>query len=132
LGAYELSKNNTAIGVRYYCAESWPAEDDDEEFLYLIEPVGTQLRQVLEARIGFRRYDRPKFVDTSGMATVTAALGQGKLGHFDLVLRMKITVQNSDPRLYPDTPGTTSREEIQRFTWDGTRYRASMITQNRP
>ena len=36
---------------------------------------------------------------------------------------MKITVANSDPRLYPDAPRTTSREEIQRFTWDGTRYR---------
>jgi len=123
-GSYELSQDSRAIAVRYFCSASWPAEDDDEEFLYLLEPIGKQLRQVLEARIGFRRYERPKFISTSGVGAVTPLPAQGKSGYFDLILRMKITVENSDPRLYPDAPGTTSREESQRFTWDGTHYRA--------
>lgn len=123
LGAYELAQNRSAIGVRYSCSASWPAEDDDDEFLYLLEPVGKQLRQVLEAHIGFRRYERPKFIATSGVGTITATPAHGKRDYFDLILHTKITVENSDPRLYPDTPGTTTREEVQRFTWDGTRYR---------
>ena len=105
LGAYALSQNSHAIGVRYSCSASWPAEDDDDEFLYLFEPVGKQLRQVLEARIGFSSYERPKFIATSGVGTVTAPPAQAKTGYFDLLLRMKITVENSDPRLYPDAPG---------------------------
>src|SRR6187431_2398785 len=123
LGAYALSQNSHAIGVRYSCSASWPAEDDDDEFLYLFEPVGKQLRQVLEARIGFSSYERPKFIATSGVGTVTAPPAQGKPGYLDLLLRMKITVENSDPRLYPDTPRTSTSEKTQRFTWDGTRYR---------
>jgi hypothetical protein len=123
LGAYELSRDSSAIGVRYSCSGSWPAADDDEEFLYLLEPVGNLLRQVLEARIGFRNYDRPQFTDTSGVGTVTASPVPGKSGYFDLLLRMKITVENSAPQAHPEPPVITSREETQRFAWDGTRYR---------
>ena len=89
----------------------------------MLESVGKQLRQMLEVRVSFRHYERLKFIDTSGVGTVTAEPAHGKEGHLDLILRTKITVENSDPRLYPDTSETTSREELQRFTWDGTRYR---------
>ena len=129
LGPYQIARESRAIGVRYSCSETWPAADADDEFLYLLEPIGKQLRQVLEVQIGFRHYDRPAFTDTSGIGTLSVLPEQAKAGYFDLLVRMSTTVENMSPEQPPgthDPSGTTrksSRETTQHFSWDGTRYR---------
>jgi hypothetical protein len=143
---YEIAREGRAIGVRYSCSENWPAADTDEEFLYLLESTGKRLRQVLEAQIGFRHYDRPMFTDTSGIGTLSALPEAGKAGYFDLVLRMSTTIENQNPERRSETPAAPAapaaraatdattdeteateksvHEATQRFTWDGARYRA--------
>ncbi|HET7540023.1 MAG TPA: hypothetical protein VFK05_09125 [Polyangiaceae bacterium] len=126
LGPYQIARESRAIGVRYSCSETWPAADADDEFLYLLEPLGKQLRQVLEAQVGFRRYDRPAFTDTSGIGTLSTVPERAKGGYFDLLLRMNTTVEKTNPTAPPDARDTTqksSHETLRRFTWDGTRYR---------
>ncbi|HEY3254686.1 MAG TPA: hypothetical protein VGJ91_12085 [Polyangiaceae bacterium] len=123
LGLYGISKSSAALGVRFSCFHSATTEDGSAEFLYLLEPVDTQLRQVLEARLAFTHYVRPTFTETTGVGTLSIVQEQSKNGYFDLVLRMAVTVQTSDPQLHPDAPASGKHEETQRFSWNGSLYR---------
>ena len=123
LGEYAVSPKSVSIGVRCTCFHTSTTEDGSEEFLYLLELTGKRLRQVFEAQIGYTRYTRPTFTDTAGVGVLSIAPGPTKGGYFDLVVRMRVTVDTADPPLHPAAPPSGTHEESQRFSWDGARYR---------
>ena len=123
LAAYGISKSSAALGVRFSCFNNSTTEEGRTEFLYLLEPVHAELRQVLEAKLDYTHYARLTFTETVASSTLSIAPEPAKNGYFDLAVRTTVTVHTSDPELHPGAPKSGKREESHRFSWSGSRYR---------
>jgi len=126
---------NQLLALSFQSVAFGAANKSLEPRVTLLERRDGVLTRLAEVRIERKKarcsnhFDPPDTLPGDGRAPnfkweVTAPPAPGKSGYFDLLLRMKITVQDSAPQAYPEPPVITAREATQRFTWDGTRYRA--------
>jgi hypothetical protein len=122
LGAYTITPGQTAIGVRFTCAKTFPAAEGIETRLLLLELHGGALRQVFDEKISSINHDRPTG-DTTTITGLLSVQGQQHAGYFDLALRLKTKTEGSDPETLPKTTRQpTASTEMTRFVWTGERY----------
>jgi hypothetical protein len=125
LAAYRIAPAQTAIGVRFSCANTFPAGEGTETRLLLLELHDGALRQVFDEAIANTNFDRPTG-NESTTAGVLSVQREQHAGYFDLQLRTKTKVKGSDPVAFPNTVRQASeRTETTRFVWQDDRYAVS-------
>jgi len=122
LPAYTTAPGQTAIGVRFTCARTYPAAEGVETRLLLLELEDGKLRQVFDEKIASMDFDRVRG-DTTTTSGVVSVQRQQHAGHFDLQLRLKTTTEGSDAETFPNTTRQPlERTQIRHFVWNGEHY----------
>jgi hypothetical protein len=122
LAHYDIAPGQTAIGVRFTCAYTFPAGEGSDTRLLLLELRDGALHQVFDERIAHTNFDRPTGNENSATGSLSV-LREQHAGHFDLELRTKTKTEGSPSGASPNTAGKPSeRTETARFVWDGSRY----------